>query len=255
VATGQQATIGTRFQQDRAGALPLPERAFDPCVSEAKKVDKYQTVAFDKNRYSVPRAFAFRPATAKGYVDAVEIVVEGQVVARHARSYARGEYVLDPQHYLAILGRKPAYLDHTRVFQEWRLPAAFDALRHELEEAQGAHAGARQFVRVLQLLGEHPLERVQQAIESCQALGRASAELVIQRAEHLRQRAASASREAELLSPPEPWPQVYVPPPDLKCFDVFLSTGGLNDGEISRSFLALEDQPQAAAAAEHAGGV
>lgn len=255
VATGQQETIGARFQQDLAGALSLPERPFDPCVSEAKKVDKYQTVAFDKNRYSAPRAFAFRPATAKGYVDAVEIVVEGQVVARHARSYARGEYVLDPQHYLAILGRKPAYLDHTRVFREWRLPGEFDALRRELEESQGGRAGARQFVRVLQLLGEHPLERVQQAIASCRAAGRASAELVIQRTEHLRQRALSTGGEGEESDSRDPLPQVHVPAPDLKRFDAFLLTGGLCDGEIPRSFLALKDEPQAAAAAKHAGGV
>jgi hypothetical protein len=164
--------------------------------------------------------------------------------------------VLDPLHFLAILGRKPAYLDHTRVFKEWRLPAAFDTLRRELEEAHGAHAGARQFVRVLQLLSEHPLERVQRAIESCRTAGRASAEVVIQRAEHLKRRATtSAGDQAECSTPAAPLAQVQVPQPDLKRFDVFLSTGGLCDGEIPRSFLALEDEPQAAAAAEHASGV
>lgn len=256
VATGQSETIGTRFQEDRAGSLSLPERLFDACVSEPRKVDKYQTVSFDKNRYSVPRAFAFRPATVKGYVESVEVVVDGQIVARHARSYGRGEYVLDPRHYLTILGRKPAYLDHTRVFKEWRLPAAFDALRRELEEAHGAHAGARQFVRVLQLLGEHPLERVQRAIESRRLGDRVSAESVIQRTEQLAQRAAFVSLVDDVeLAPRTPLPEVHVPHPDLKRFDVFLSIGGLNDGEIPRSCLALEGESQAAATAEHVGGV
>ena len=53
----------------------------DPAVG----VDKYQTVAFDRNRYSVPRPFAFRTVTVKGYVDRVVIVAEGQVVATHPR--------------------------------------------------------------------------------------------------------------------------------------------------------------------------
>ena len=44
---------------------------------------------FDGNRYSVPRRCAFRPVTVKGYVDRVEVVADGQVVARHARSYGR----------------------------------------------------------------------------------------------------------------------------------------------------------------------
>jgi len=37
-------------------------------VRPAVAADKYQSVAFDGNRYSVPRAFAFRMVTVKGYV-------------------------------------------------------------------------------------------------------------------------------------------------------------------------------------------
>ena len=53
-------------------------------IEPAVAVDKYQTVAFDGNRYSVPRPFAFRMVTVKGYVDRVVIVAEGQDVATHA---------------------------------------------------------------------------------------------------------------------------------------------------------------------------
>jgi hypothetical protein len=119
IATGQSETIGHRFDQERPLAVGLPERCFDACIREARKVDKYQTVAFDNNRYSVPRHFAFQTATVKGCVDRVEIVVEGVVVARHQRSYDAGRHVLDPLHYLTLLGRKPAYLDHTAVFKNW----------------------------------------------------------------------------------------------------------------------------------------
>ena len=48
---GYEESIGQRFERDRAGALPLPEHAFDPCVQQAAVVDKYQTVQFDKNHY------------------------------------------------------------------------------------------------------------------------------------------------------------------------------------------------------------
>jgi hypothetical protein len=54
-------------------------------VRPAVVADKYQSVAFDNNRYSVPRAFAFRAVTVKGYVDRVVIVAEGQAVATHER--------------------------------------------------------------------------------------------------------------------------------------------------------------------------
>ena len=84
--------IGTRFAEEQAAAAPLPKHRFDPCVIRpAAAVDKYQTVAFDRNRYSVPRPFAFQMVTVKGYVDRVVIVAGGQVVATHARSLERAQ--------------------------------------------------------------------------------------------------------------------------------------------------------------------
>src|SRR6266545_4149858 len=161
---GQHETIGPRFQRERAAALPLPARPFDPCLPQAALVDKYQTVRFDHNAYSVPRSYAFSVVTVKAYVEHVEVVAGGQVIARHARSYAQGEQVLDPLHYLVMLGRKPAALDHANVYKNWQLPPVFADLRAALEQQHGPTAGARHYIRVLQLLAEHPVERVQQAI-------------------------------------------------------------------------------------------
>src|SRR5262249_6611744 len=74
-------TIQDRLAQDRAAALPLPQHRFDPCVIRTgAEVDKYQSVAFDNNRYSVPRRFAFQLVTVKGYVDTVAIAAEGRVI-------------------------------------------------------------------------------------------------------------------------------------------------------------------------------
>jgi hypothetical protein len=146
---GYDESIGRRFARDQAAARPLPAHPFDASVLQAAQVDKYQTVRFDHNRYSVPRACAYRAVTVKGYVDRVEVVDGSQVVARHARSYGRDEQVLDPLHYLAALGRRPAALDHAPVLRDWRLPASFAQLRQALEGRHGPAAGARHYVRVL----------------------------------------------------------------------------------------------------------
>ena len=112
--------IKTRLAEDLAAATPLPKHPFDPCVIDpAVGVDKYQTVAFDCNRYSVPRPFAHRMVTVKGYVDRVVLVAEGRAVATHTRSYQKQTLVLDPVHYLATLGHKPGALGHAPVFRDW----------------------------------------------------------------------------------------------------------------------------------------
>src|SRR5262249_53789325 len=158
--------IKDRFAEDRAVAADLPPHRFDPCViHQAVAVDKYQTVAYDTNRYSVPRPFAFQAGTVKGYVHRVVIVARGQAVPRHVASHRRHAMVLAPLHYLATLDRKPAALDHAPVFRDWELPDCFAAFRAALEREHGATAGGRRYARVLQLLVEHPLARVREAIE------------------------------------------------------------------------------------------
>jgi transposase len=181
---GYAESIGQRFARDRTAAGPLPAHPFDACISQAAEVDKYQTVRFDCNRYSVPRTSAYRTVTVKGYIDRVEVVDRGQVVARHARRYGRDEQVLDPLHYLAGLGR-PAALDHAPVLHDGPLPEPFGRLRQALEGRHGPTAGARHSVRVLQLLAEHPLERLTTAVGTCLRRGEVHAERVAAEARRL----------------------------------------------------------------------
>ena len=253
-------TVGARFERDRAAALAVPARPFDACVWQPGCVDKYQTVRFDHNSYSVPRRWAFRTVTVKGYVDRVEVVAGGQVVAGHARSYGRHEKVLDPLHFLVILDHKPAALDHAPVYRDWQLPAAFTELRRALEQRLGTRTGARHFIRVLQLLPLHPLARVERAIALCRQRGRADAAAIADQAERLAwdetptlDNALSVSDNA-LSRPAGALAAVRVPAPDLARFNRLLSPppqGDRADDPTDRA--AAQGQPQAAQVADHAG--
>jgi hypothetical protein len=245
---GNAATVGERFAQDRAAALPAPDRAFDACVVQPAQVDKYQTVRFDDNRYSVPRRWGFRPVTVKGYVDRVVVVADGQPVASHPRSYGHREQVLDPLHFLTVLGHKPAALDHAPVYRDWHLPPAFAELRRALEGRLGAHAGSRQYIRVLQLLAHHPRDRVERAIGLCR--GRPDAAVVTAAVERLARTPDPPATSDDRLS------LITVPRPDLARFNRLLSpsSNGVDDHEPDER-PALEGQPQAVEAADRAGRV
>lgn len=179
-------------------------------------------VAFDSNRYSVPRRWAFQAVTVKAYVDHIEIVANHQAVARHRRCYGRNQQVLEPVHYLVTLGRRPGALDHSGAYRNWQLPATFTHLRTALEERHGPQAGSRQYIRVLQLLAEHPQARVQQAVEFCCAKGLPDAELIRSHAHHLALRhigATEVDTSAALAM------QIQVPRADLSRFNQLLSIG------------------------------
>ena len=151
--------------------------------------------------------------TVKGHVDQVVIVAGGQVIATHPRCLERHTMMLEPIHYLATLGRKPGALDHSPVYRDWKLPACFADFRAELRALHGTLAGDRRFVRILQLLGEHPLERVRQAVEACRLDQLISAEAVIQRTSTLgaiesRLRGGSSVFKCKTsrIGPSGPWP-------------------------------------------------
>lgn len=225
VQQGQAETIGVRFERDRAGASALPRRGFDACIRRPAKVDKYQTVRFDHNSYSVPRVHAFGSVTVKGYIEHVEVVAIDQVIARHPRCYGKGEQVLDPLHYLASLGRKPAALDHANVYRHWRLPTVFGELRTSLEEQQGAAAGARHYIRVLQTLAEHPVARVEAAILQGRVGDRFVVESILDRLRRLKKQSwpPEAHPAVDLSQCPVDVTRVSVPAPDLRRFNGLLS--------------------------------
>ena len=143
--------------------------------------------------------------------------------------------ILDPLHYLATLARKPGSLDHAPVFRDWKLPACFAEFRARLERQHGTGAGSRQYVRVLQLLAEHPLTRLGNAIETCLREQLDTAEAVTRRTKAL---AAIEAAKRPGSSPPleSPTPtQIDVPLPDLSRFNQLLGGPG-DDSPISVLF-------------------
>jgi transposase len=169
---GQSANKAALLEEDRAAFLPLPVVPFDACLKVPAQASQRSVVRFETNDYSVPTAFAHHSLLVKGYVDRVEVCCGERVVAQHGRCWGREQEILEPLHYLALLERKPGALDFGRPFAEWDLPECFSVLRARLE-LEHSGAGTREFIKVLQLLGAHPLSEVTRAVERglrCNAL-------------------------------------------------------------------------------------
>jgi transposase len=244
-------SVGARFEQDRVAALPLPAHAFDPCVTQPATVDKYQTVRFDRNQYSVPRRWAFRTVSVKGYVDHVEVVGDGITVAAHTRSYQTGQKILDPLHFLGTLEKKPAALDHAPVYRDWQLPTTFAALRAALADRLGSPVGTRHYIRVLQLLASHPVDRLEAVVAGCLVRGELDATIITATARQLPcDNALSLSDNAMSLS----IAAVTVRPTDLAQFDRLLShSSSKGDADARRDDPAVtQEQSEATEVADDA---
>jgi transposase len=250
-----QKTIGENFELDRAAAMALPEHRFDACVQRSGVVDKYQSVIFETNRYSVPHTAAFAKVTVKAYAHRIAIVHKGQVVAEHRRGYGRHESFTDPLHFVAALSRKPAWLDHVPAMRDWQLPASFELLRARLKELHGPRNGDRHHIRVLQLLTRHPATRLDRAIQMSLHRPTLTAEGLADIAQHLAR--SDDGNTIDMTQQSDAVRRVRVPMPDLRRFDRLLSYQGDHSDEYDDR--AGDDvaaaPPQDAAAADDAGRV
>lgn len=167
---GQTETIAERMQRDTAALMALPHGAFDACHKVSTRVSSLSLVRYRNNDYSVPTEYGHREVLVKGYVDRVEICINGDIIARHARSYGKEEFIYNPLHYLALLEQKPRALDQAAPLQEWALPEVFDRLRRVLE-ARMQTRGRREYIQVLRLLEHFSMAQVEHAIKQAIGLG------------------------------------------------------------------------------------
>ena len=111
----------------------LPAVPFEACDPMPGRVSSTALVCDRLGNYSAPAIHACKRVMVKGCVGRVEIALGAEIVARHRRSYVRGDVVYDPLRYLSLLERKPGALDQAPL-RGWRLDPVFDALRRLLED-------------------------------------------------------------------------------------------------------------------------
>ena len=167
---GHDETIGERMVRDLAVFHELPAAPYDACDKQAGRVSSLSLVRYRGTDYSVPTAYGHREVLIRGYVDEVVVACGVDIIARHARSYEREDFVFDPLHYLALLEQKIGALDQAAPLVGWDLPEEFATFRRLLEARMGKR-GKREFVQVLRLLETFRRDDVVAAIKEAMARG------------------------------------------------------------------------------------
>lgn len=81
--------------KEREKLYPLPGYPFDPCKRVTGRVDRFCTVRFDTNNYSVPAAYCGREVSVKAGPETVSIYFEGQCIARHRWCLDRKQNIIE----------------------------------------------------------------------------------------------------------------------------------------------------------------
>jgi hypothetical protein len=154
--------------------LPLAAEPFELAETSFPTVDGLRCVRVRTNRYSIP----LPPGTAveaRLRADAVELWHEGRCVARHERCYSRQQKILDLEHYLDVLRKKPGALAGSTPLAQWRQagrwPECFDRLWQALNIRHGRQQGTREMIELLELGAGQGWERLEAAVEQALSLG------------------------------------------------------------------------------------
>jgi hypothetical protein len=111
----------------------------------------------------------------KVYSAYVEVWYQAKCVARHERCYERHKKVLELEHYLDALTKKPGALAGSTALEQCRAqgrwPASYDQFWGLLKEREGKQAGTRAMIDVLLLGREYGAARVRRAVEEALELG------------------------------------------------------------------------------------
>ena len=172
--TGRNQAIGAAMAAEREHLLPLATEGFDLASVHFPRVNASGCVKVLTNFYSTPLAVG-STVEAKAYSTYVEIWHEGRCVGRHERCYGRQQKVLELEHYLDVLARKPGALAGSTALEQCRAqgrwPTSYDRFWKLVTEREGRQAGTRAMVDVLLLGPEHGAARVWRAVEEALEMG------------------------------------------------------------------------------------
>lgn len=174
VIAGRAQSIGAAMLLEREHLLPLAQEGFDLASLHFPTVNGSGCVRVLTNFYSAPLPVG-AAVEVKVFSAYVEVWHQGQCVARHERCYERHRQVLDLEHYLDVLMKKPGALAGSTALEQCRAqgrwPASYDRFWEVLRQRQGKQAGTRAMIEVLLLAREHGPVRVRLAVEQALELG------------------------------------------------------------------------------------
>jgi transposase len=166
---GRDLPVGEAMAIERDHLLPLAEAGFDLAEVSFPMVSASGCITVGTNAYSVPVRVGAR-VQANLHAAHLEVWHAGARVARHERCHSRRQQILDLDHYLDALERKPGAMAGSKPLEQWRRagrwPADYDTLWHRLNERHGRQEGTRTMVGVILLGRQFGHDRLRRAVSA-----------------------------------------------------------------------------------------
>jgi hypothetical protein len=176
------------------------------------------------NWYSAPVAPGARVAAAV-WPSYITISHAGRRVAQHERCYLHGQQVLNLEHYLNVLERKPGAMSGSTPLQQWRQagrwPACLDRIWRQLEQRYGKSGGTGEMIALVRTGMTDGWEGLIVAVEEALRIGVSDAAAVM----HILRMPDPEERRRYAIALAEDLAQFERPMPAMDEYDLLL--GGI----------------------------
>lgn len=213
----EQKTVAMAFAEEQPRLRPLPDHAYATEEVVMARVGKTPHVRFEGNEYSVPHTLARRLVEVRATLLRVRVIVDGKVVADHARSFDRAVVTEDGAHIAELKKSKGEARKHRALDRLAQSAPSSQQLFLKLAE-NGANLG-RATQHFLHLLGRFGATALEQAIRGAMAKGLTHHHAVRQLLEQQRHAAGQPPAVAVDLPADERVRNAVVTPHDLRGYD------------------------------------
>jgi transposase len=220
--SGKSMTVGAASQYERGFLSPPAEEGFPlEEVLYPLVVDGKGRVRVKANWYSAPLSPGLRVTAVVGPL-VIEIRHDNRCAASHPRSYGRGHEILNLEHYLDVLERKPGAMAGSTPLQQWRQagrwPTCLDRIWQELEQRRGKSAGTREMIGLVRVGSVEGWDRLIAAVEEALRLGITDAAAVL----HILRMPDAQQRRQHAIDLAEELAQFERPMPVMDEYDLLL---------------------------------
>jgi transposase len=177
--TGRGPGAGDRViglaRLEQPALWPLPEERFSAVTRLTARVDTKSRVCVRQCFYSVPVRHVGQRLMVELGAETVNFAVDGQTIATHRRGVHRREEILELDHYLEVLWRRPGAFPASTALAQARRTGRFRPEHQQFwdraRRSSGDQAGTRALCDVLLLHRYHTVERVLVGIRAALSIG------------------------------------------------------------------------------------
>lgn len=220
--SGRAITVGEAMEQERPHLLPLATESFELEETLFPVVDSKGCVKVKTNWYSTPLKPGMRPMV-RVWPTHVEVLRDFECVAVHPRCYGRGHQILNLEHYLDVLEKKPGAMQGSTPLKQWReagqWPECLDLLWRKLEARHGRSNGTREMITLVRAGSAEGWDRLILAAEEALRLGVSDAAAVL----HILRMPDPEQRRQYAVALAEELRQFERPMPVMDAYDLLLA--------------------------------